>query len=147
MRHVIKKRIADLLHRQSARRYEIFRVAAVTYSLDHRRRNVSGQLLECRSILDDLKEKSVSGDENTRADFHEGGVRGFFSSLLLRLVRDAVKFITASAVGTGAGAIVCWYYGIPLVFSVLGGILVLGLAQALATDSLFSRRRAVATAL
>jgi hypothetical protein len=60
------------------------------------------------------------------------------SSFLLALVRDAVKFIVAFAVGTGAGAIVCWYYGIPLVFSLLGGILVLGLALALMTDSLFS---------
>jgi hypothetical protein len=83
-------------------------------------------------------ETSVNDDDNTKTEFHEGGVKGFFSSLLLSIVRDAVKFIVAFAVGTGAGAIVCWYYGIPLVFSFLGGILVLGLALALATDSLFS---------
>ena len=77
-------------------------------------------------------------DDKAKSEFHEGGVKGFFSSLLLGLVRDAVKFIIAFAVGTGAGALVCWYYGIPLVFSFVGGILVLGLALALATDSLFS---------
>ena len=77
-------------------------------------------------------------DPDRRIESHEGGVRGFLSSFFLSLVRDAVKFIIAFAVGTGAGAIVCWYYGIPLVFSLLGGILVLGLALALSTDSLFS---------
>lgn len=77
-------------------------------------------------------------DPNTKTEVHEGGVRGFLSSLVLGLVRDLVKFIIAFAVGTGAGAIVCWYYGIPLAFSLLGGILVLGLALALSTDSLFS---------
>jgi hypothetical protein len=64
--------------------------------------------------------------------------KGFFATLLLGLVRDAVKLIVAFAVGTGAGAIACWYYGIPMVFALLGGILVLGLALALSTDSLFS---------
>ncbi|MDJ0711679.1 MAG: hypothetical protein QNJ14_14910 [Woeseiaceae bacterium] len=63
---------------------------------------------------------------------------GFIATFLMGLVRDAVKFIIAFAVGTGAGAIACWYYGIPLVFSLLGGILVLGLALAFTTDSLFS---------
>jgi hypothetical protein len=64
--------------------------------------------------------------------------RGFFAELLMGLVRDAVKFVLAFAIGTGVSAIACWYYGIPLVFSLLGGILVLGLALALSSDSLFS---------
>ena len=41
------------------------------------------------------------------------------------------------AVGTGGGAIACLYYGVPLVFSLLGGILVLGIALALMSDSIF----------
>ena len=80
----------------------------------------------------------MQNDSDKNIEIHEGGVRGFLSSFFLGLVRDAVKFILAFAVGTGAGAIVCWYYGIPLVISLLGGILVLGLALALSTDSLFS---------
>ena len=72
--------------------------------------------------------KQLVGDES----------RGFFSSLLMGLVRDAVKLVIAFVVGTGAGAIVCWYYGIPLIFSLLGGIVVLVLALAISTDSLFS---------
>jgi hypothetical protein len=73
---------------------------------------------------------------NTKNDDVES--RGFLASLFVGLVRDIIKMIVAFAVGTGAGAIVCWYYGIPLGFSILGGILVLGLALALTTDSLFS---------
>ena len=80
----------------------------------------------------------MSDDDKTTKELQEGGIRGFFTSLVLGLVRDAVKLIIAFAVGTGAGAIVCWFYGIPLVFSLLGGILVLGLALAISTDSLFS---------
>ncbi|MGB5331297.1 MAG: hypothetical protein WBM80_08635 [Woeseiaceae bacterium] len=80
----------------------------------------------------------MNDDHEAKAEFHEGGVRGFLSSLLLGIARDAIKFIVAFAVGTGAGAIACWYYGIPLVFSLLGGILVLAVALALTTDSFFS---------
>lgn len=57
---------------------------------------------------------------------------------LLKIGLDAIiKFVTAFGVGTGAGAVVCWYYGIPLGFSILGGILVLGIALALMSDSIF----------
>ena len=80
----------------------------------------------------------MNDDKKTRTHFVEDENRGFFSSLLMGLVRDAVKLIIAFVVGTGAGAIVCWYYGIPLIFSLLGGILVLVLALAISTDSLFS---------
>ena len=80
----------------------------------------------------------MQDDPRTKMEVHEEGARGFLSTFFLALVRDAVKFIVAFALGTGAGAIACWYYGIPLVFSLLGGILVLGLALALSTDSLFS---------
>lgn len=80
----------------------------------------------------------MNDDDNAKKEFHESGGRGMLTSLLIGLVRDAVKFVVAFAVGTGAGAIVCWYYGIPLGFSIVGGILVLGLALAFSTDSLFS---------
>ena len=80
----------------------------------------------------------MNDDQKTKVKYGEGQSRGFLATLFMGLVRDAVKFIIAFAVGTGASAIVCWYYGIPLVFSLLGGILVLGLALALMSDSLFS---------
>ena len=78
-------------------------------------------------------------DHNRSESGVESGTgRGFFASLLMGLVRDAIKLIVAFAVGTGAGAIVCWYYGLPLILSLFGGILVLGLVVAFTTDSLFS---------
>lgn len=80
----------------------------------------------------------MSDAPNAKEGLKDNGERGFFASLLMSLVRDLVKFVMAFLVGTGAGAIVCWYYGIPLVFSLAGGILVLGLALALSSDSLFS---------
>jgi hypothetical protein len=93
-----------------------------------------------RAIINptDAQETLVHNDPDTEIESHERGARGFLSSLLLGLVRDAVKLVIAFGVGTGAAAIACWYYGIPLGFSLLGGILVLGLALALSTDSLFS---------
>lgn len=80
----------------------------------------------------------MNDDHKSKTEFHEGGIKGFFSTLFLGIARDLVKLIVAFAVGTGAGAIVCWYYGVPLGLSILGGILVLALALALTTDSLFS---------
>ena len=80
----------------------------------------------------------MKDDSNTDTKPVEEGGKGFFPTLLMSLARDAVRLVVAFAVGTGAGAIVCWYYGIPLVFSLLGGILVLGLAVAFWSDSPFS---------
>lgn len=57
---------------------------------------------------------------------------------LLKVGLDAfIKMFVAFAIGTGATAIACWYYELPIVLSLLGGILVLGLALALMSDSIF----------
>ena len=79
-------------------------------------------------------------NENREKAAQTGGGwwRDFFVTLIKGLVRDATKFLVAFALGTGAGAIVCWYYGLPLALSLLGGFLVLGIALALLSDSLFS---------
>jgi hypothetical protein len=55
---------------------------------------------------------------------------------VLKIALDAIiKLVAFFAVGTGGAAVVCWYYGMPLGFSILGGILVLGVALALMSDS------------
>jgi hypothetical protein len=78
-------------------------------------------------------------DKNeSTTEIHGSSVRGFLTSFLARLARDAFQLLVAFAVGTGAGAIVCWYYSVPLIFSLLGGILVLAFALALTTDPWFS---------
>lgn len=57
---------------------------------------------------------------------------------LMKIGVDAIiKFVIAFGVGTGAGAVVCWYCSIPMGFSVIGGILVLGIALALMSESDF----------
>ena len=43
------------------------------------------------------------------------------------VVRVVVQLTVSFAIGTGAGAAICLYYGIPLIFSLLGGIAVLAL--------------------
>ena len=71
-------------------------------------------------------------------EIHGSSVRGFLTSFLARLARDAFQLVVAFAAGTGAGAIACWYYGVPLIFSLLGGILVLALALGLTTNTWLS---------
>lgn len=61
----------------------------------------------------------------------------FLKDLIKEGIGAIVNFVIAFGIGTGAGAVVCWYYGIPLGFSVIGGILVLGIALALMSESGF----------
>ena len=61
----------------------------------------------------------------------------FLKHLLMDSIGAMVKLVIAFGIGTGAGAVVCWYYEIPLLFSVVGGILVLGIALALMAESGF----------
>lgn len=75
--------------------------------------------------MNDDRKTVTNGSEN----------RGFWTGLLMSFVHVFVKFIIAFILGTGAGGIVCWYYNIPLVFAFLGGILVLGLALAISSES------------
>ncbi|MCH9696024.1 MAG: hypothetical protein K0U72_16030 [Gammaproteobacteria bacterium] len=80
----------------------------------------------------------MTDKENKNSEHAEGAERGFLASIFLGLVRDLVKFVIAFVVGTGGAAIACWYYGVPLGFSLIGGFVVLGLALALTSDSLLS---------
>ncbi len=80
----------------------------------------------------------MNDERETKAEITGERRRGFLARLLAELARDAFKLLVAFAIGTGASAIACWYYDIPLVFSLLGGMIVLGLVVAFSTDSLFS---------
>jgi hypothetical protein len=80
----------------------------------------------------------MNDNNESQTETHGSGVRGFLTSFLARLARDAFQLVVAFAVGTGAGAIACWYYNVPLIFSLLGGILVLAIALALTTDTWLS---------
>lgn len=51
----------------------------------------------------------------------------FFSKLIRGIVQEVVKVVTAFGLGTAGGAALCLYYGIPLIFSLVGGIVLLAL--------------------
>lgn len=51
--------------------------------------------------------------------------QGFLASLLQGLIRDTIGLWITFLIGTAAGAVICLYFGAPLIFSLLGGILVL----------------------
>jgi hypothetical protein len=61
----------------------------------------------------------------------------FLKNLLKIGFSTILQVVIFFGVGTGGGAIVCWYYSIPMGFSIIGGILVLGIALALMSDSIF----------
>ena len=51
--------------------------------------------------------------------------QGFLATLLQGLIRDTVGLWITFLIGTIAGAVICLYFGAPLIFSLLGGVLVL----------------------
>lgn len=61
----------------------------------------------------------------------------FFSQILGSLAHGFLMLIAAFSIGTGASALICLYYGVPLVLSLIGGFIVLGIAVALMTESPF----------
>jgi hypothetical protein len=79
----------------------------------------------------------MNEEKEKTSNANGGGFRSHLTSFFTSLVRDFVQLIIAFVVGSAGGALVCWYYGIPLVFSIAGGILVLGIALALTTDTWF----------
>ena len=58
-------------------------------------------------------------------------IQDLFSTVGTSLLRLAASLLLAFVIGTGAAAIACLYYGVPLIFSLIGGFIVLGFAVAL----------------
>jgi|APEBP8051072974_1049382.scaffolds.fasta_scaffold36322_2 hypothetical protein len=58
------------------------------------------------------------------------GATGFFSNLVSSILRDLMKLVIIFALGTLGGAVICFYYGFPLVFSFVGGIAIFAIAVA-----------------
>lgn len=58
-------------------------------------------------------------------------IKSMLADLGRGLLRDLMRLVLSFAVGTAAVGIACLYYGLPLVFSLAGGIAVLGFALAL----------------
>ena len=65
------------------------------------------------------------------SDAGSTGTKGFLASLLHGIIRDIVKLVVIFTLGTAGGAIVCLYYGFPLIYSLGGGVAIFVLATAL----------------
>jgi len=64
--------------------------------------------------------------EDNRQDKPSGSNKqGFLAILLQGLIRDMIGFWLTFLFGTGAAAVICLYYGVPLIFSLIGGAIVL----------------------
>ena len=61
-------------------------------------------------------------------------LRAFFIGLAHRVVQDLFRLTAAAGIGTAIGAGVCLYYGLPLLLSLLGGLVVLGVAALMLSD-------------
>lgn len=61
----------------------------------------------------------------------------FLSQLLGSIAHGFAMLLMAFSIGTGASAVVCWFYGLPLILSLIGGFIVLGVAIALMSESPF----------
>ncbi len=85
-----------------------------------------------------VRDNRMHDDKPGRSTGALAEVGNFFKDLGKSIIKGLVQYVIAFAVGTGAGALVCLYYGVPLVFSLIGGFIVLGLALALMSDSIFS---------
>ena len=65
-------------------------------------------------------EKKESSDKSDRPNS-----QGFLVTLLQGLIRDTIGLWIAVLIGTIIGAVICLYFGIPLIFSLVGGVLVM----------------------
>ena len=59
-----------------------------------------------------------------------GNTQGFLSSLIQGAIRDTISLWVSFLIGTVAGAVMWLYFGLPLIFSLLGGVLVLAVYAA-----------------
>lgn len=79
----------------------------------------------------------MSEDLETKEGKWQSLLTSFLKGIFRDLSKGIIQGVVGFGIGTGVGGIVCWYFGIPLIFSLLGGILVLGFALAMVSDSLF----------
>lgn len=69
----------------------------------------------------------MSDNKNTQPENNSRQI-GLLESLLRGFIKDILWLIAAFLVATAFTALVFWFYGIPVAWSIIGGILVLGIA-------------------
>jgi uncharacterized membrane protein YeaQ/YmgE (transglycosylase-associated protein family) len=63
--------------------------------------------------------------DNRRDRPGDSSKQGFLATLLQGMIRDTVGLWITFLFGPGVGAVFCLYFGVPLICSLLGGLLVL----------------------
>jgi len=64
--------------------------------------------------------------------------RSFPSVFFGGIAHGFMMLLAAFLIATGASALVCWFYGLPLALSLIGGFIVLGIALVIMSDSPFT---------
>ncbi|MEM7763085.1 MAG: hypothetical protein AAF290_03330 [Pseudomonadota bacterium] len=59
----------------------------------------------------------------------------FLGGIFKAIANAFAQMLAAFAVGTAVAAAVCWYYGLPLILSLGGGLIVIGVWLALQSES------------
>lgn len=77
----------------------------------------------------------MAGRDGRQPNAFLRGVLEFLKEILGSLARDAARLLLAFGIGTGVSALACLYYGAPLILSLLGGFIVLGIAVIFLMDS------------
>ncbi len=77
----------------------------------------------------------VDNNQKPRTSSKSGFLQELANAVGKSLLRAAAILLIAFVIGTGAAAIACLYYGLPLWLSLIGGFVVLGIAVAVILES------------
>lgn len=69
-------------------------------------------------------------NDNRPDNSDSSNAQGFLTSLIQGAIRDTIGMWVSVLIGTAVAAVICLYYGIPLIFSLVGGVLVLSIYMA-----------------
>ncbi|MGG7645815.1 hypothetical protein ACQ5SP_13480 [Rhodovulum sp. YNF3179] len=76
-------------------------------------------------------------DHDTESGPATGRSRSLGARLFGDLAADAGRLVAAFAIGAAAGAVLCLYFGLPVIVGLGGGLVVLGLVLALMPNGPF----------
>ena len=65
-----------------------------------------------------------------------GQIGSFFAGLLRSILQDLIVMAIVFGVATGISAAVCFYYGLPLALSLIGGFLAIGAVFVVKSNSI-----------
>lgn len=84
-----------------------------------------------------MKQREQETDDEYKQRAMREVTRGFFPSLLRGILKELIVMAIVFAVATGISAAVCFYYGLPLIISLIGGFLSVGAVFYIKSDSIF----------